>query len=79
MRDIWQTSNMKYGAKFGLATNPKKLESVAITRILERAAWEQGVRTKLPSGTKRHPWKVAHGFRKWFKTRAQLGGMDTKC
>lgn len=77
MRDIWQTSNMKYGAKFGLATNPKKLESVAITRILERAAWEQGVRTKLPSGTKRHPWKVVHGFRKWFKTRAQLGGMDT--
>ena len=29
MRDIWQTSNMKYGAKFGLATNPKKLKSQA--------------------------------------------------
>ena len=26
MRDLWQTSNMKYGAKFGLATHPKPLK-----------------------------------------------------
>ena len=27
MRDIWQTTNVDYGAKWGLATNPKKLKS----------------------------------------------------
>jgi hypothetical protein len=25
MRDLWQTTNMNYGAKWSLATNPKKL------------------------------------------------------
>ena len=55
----------------------RSLKSVAIARILERTAWEQGIRTKLPNGGRRHPWKVADGFRKWFKTRAQLAGMDT--
>src|ERR671921_442052 len=34
MRDLWQTTNMNYGAKFGLATNPKKLHSIAIKRLL---------------------------------------------
>ncbi|MDF2738575.1 MAG: hypothetical protein K0S93_2436 [Nitrososphaeraceae archaeon] len=37
MRDIWQTTNVNYGAKWGLATCPKKLNSYAIKRILERA------------------------------------------
>ena len=77
MRDIWQTSNMKYGAKFGLATNPKKLSSIAITRLLERAAWEQGLRKKLSANSKRHEWKVAHGFRKYFKTRTEFAGMKS--
>ena len=27
MRDLWQTTNMNYGARWGLATNPKKLKS----------------------------------------------------
>ncbi len=36
MRDIWQTTNVNYGAKWGLATYPKKLNSYAIKRILER-------------------------------------------
>ena len=36
MRDIWQTTNVNYGAKCGLATCPKKLNSYAIKRILER-------------------------------------------
>jgi integrase len=44
MRDLWQTSNMKYGAKFGLATYPKPLKSAAIKRLIERALWEQGIR-----------------------------------
>jgi integrase len=77
MRDIWQTTNMKYGARFGLATNPKKLKSSAITRILERAAWEQGVRKVLPNGCKRHEWKVAHGFRKYYKSCTEFVGMKS--
>jgi hypothetical protein len=71
MRDIWQTSNMKYGAKFGLATNPKKLKSSGIKRLIEQALWEQGIRSKLKPGVKRHEWKAAHGLRKFYKTRAE--------
>jgi hypothetical protein len=71
MRDLWQTSNMKYGAKFGLATHPKPLKSTAIKRLIERALWEQGIRQPLSSGTKRHEWKAAHGLRKYYKSRAE--------
>jgi hypothetical protein len=72
MRDLWQTTNMNYGAKWGLATYPRKLQSVAIKRLLDRALWEQGIRhTPLPAGVKRHEWKTAHGHRKFYKTRAE--------
>jgi hypothetical protein len=71
MRDIWQTTNITYGAKWGLATFPKKLNSSAIKRIIERALWEQGLRRPLRKGEKRHEWKAAHGFRKFYKTRAE--------
>ena len=47
MRDIWQTTNITYGANLGLATCPKKLKSSGIKRLLERALWEQGVRHPL--------------------------------
>jgi hypothetical protein len=47
MRDIWQTTNIDYGAKWGLATCPKKLKSNGIKRLLERALWEQGIRQPL--------------------------------
>jgi len=71
MRDMWQTHGMDYGAKFGLAENPKKLESVAVKRIIERGLWEQGIRKPLLDGMKHHEWKAAHGFRKFFKTKAE--------
>jgi hypothetical protein len=71
MRDIWQTTNIDYGAKLGLATCPKKLKSSGIKRLLERALWEQGIRQPLKEGAKRHEWKAAHGFRKFYKTRAE--------
>jgi hypothetical protein len=48
MRDFWQTTNMKYGARWGLATNPKRLQSIAVKRLLDRALCEQGVRYALP-------------------------------
>ena len=34
MMDIWQTTNTNYGAKWGHATIPKKIENVAIKRII---------------------------------------------
>lgn len=71
MRDIWQTTNMKYGARLGLATFPKKLKSSGIKRLLERALWEQGLRHTLKEKERRHEWKAAHGFRKFYKTHAE--------
>jgi len=71
MRNIWQTTNMDYGAKHGLATAPKKLKSSGIKRLIERALWEQGVREPLKEGERRHEWKAAHGFRKFYKTHAE--------
>jgi hypothetical protein len=71
MRDLWQTSNMKYGAKFGLATSPKRLKSSAIKRLIERALWEQGIRHILSPGRNRHEWKAAHGYRKYYKSHAE--------
>jgi hypothetical protein len=71
MRDLWQTTNVDYGFKNGLATSPKKLRSSGIKRIIERALWEQGIRHPLPVGIRRHEWKAAHGMRKFFKSRAE--------
>lgn len=71
MRDLWQTTNMNYGARWGLATNPKKLKSSGVKRLLERAVWEQAVRKPLTEGIKRHEWKIAHGYRKFYKSRAE--------
>jgi integrase len=71
MRDLWQTTNIDYGAKLGLATCPKKLKSSGLERILERALWEQGLRHPLTNGAKRHEWKAAHGFRKFYKSHAE--------
>jgi integrase len=71
IRDLWQTTNMNYGAKWGLATNPKRLKSSGIKRLLERALWEQGIRQPLIDNTRRHEWKAAHGLRKFYKTRAE--------
>ena len=71
MRDIWQTTNVNYGAIWGLATCPKKLNSYAIKRILERGLWSQGLRKNLKKGEKRHEYKAAHVFRKFYKTRTE--------
>jgi integrase len=71
MRDVWQTTNINCGAKIGLATAPKKLKSSGIKRLLERALWEEGIRQSLPYGVRRHDWKAAHGFRKFYKTHAE--------
>src|SRR3954447_16974773 len=71
MRDIWQTTNVEYGAKWGLATFPKKIQSSAIKRLINRALWEQGIRRPLENGIRRHEFKTVHGFRKFFKTHSE--------
>jgi hypothetical protein len=71
MRDLWQITNSDYGKKTGLATCPRKLKSGGIKSIIERALREQGLRKPLPLGKRRHEWKGAHGFRKFYKTRAE--------
>jgi integrase len=71
MRDLWQTTNVSYGARWGLATVPKKIKNTGIKRMLERALWDQGIRNKLKDGAKRHEFKAAHGFRKFYKSRAE--------
>jgi integrase len=75
MRDIWQITNVNCRAKSGLATSPKQLKSGGIRSLLRRALWEQGLRNPLPKGTKRHEWKIAHGFRKYYKSHAEQAGM----
>lgn len=71
MRDLWQITNSDYGKKTGLAEYPKKLKSSGIKSIIERALREQGLRKPLPPGRRRHEWKGAHGFRKFYKTCAE--------
>ena len=71
MRDLWQTTNINNRAKSGLATYPKKLKSSGIKRMIERTLWEQDIHQTLASGVKRHEWKVAHGFRKLYKSRTE--------
>ena len=68
MRDLWQTTDMNYGAKFGVATYPKRLKSSGIKSLLERAIRAQGLQKPLPPGVNRRDWKGAHGIRKYYKT-----------
>lgn len=75
MRNTWRTADVKRwqkSGKSGLATYPKKLQSGAIKKILSRALFEQGIRdAPLPEGVKRYEWKGAHGYRKFYKSRAE--------
>jgi hypothetical protein len=68
MRDLWQTTNVKYGANLGLATYPKQLKLNGIKSLLNRALWKQGVRV---STAKRHPFKMTHGYRKFAMSHAE--------
>ena len=72
MRDLWST---KRGCIEGFITAPRKLKATGVKRLVEDALWTQGVRTRLPTGKKRHEFQANHGFRKWFKTRCELAGM----
>ncbi len=56
MRDLWQTTEMNYGAYFGVATYPKKLACGGIKSLIERAIRAQGLSKPLLKGTKRREW-----------------------
>lgn len=72
MRDLWDT---RVAQGRGLVTKPKKLTSLGIKRLMERAIWAQGLRKKPEPGKKRHPYQANHSLRKWFKTRCEIAGM----
>lgn len=72
MRDAWQTTNMNYGTRWGLATSPRKLKSSGIKRLLDRAVREQEIRKPLIEGVNRHEWNIADGYRNFYKSRAEL-------
>jgi integrase len=73
MRDLWQTTEMNYGAKFGVATYPKQLKSSGIKSLIERALKAQGLVKPLNKQNKerRREWKGAHGLRKFYQTTAE--------
>jgi hypothetical protein len=72
MRDLWDT---RVAQGRGLVTKPKKLTSLGVKRLMERAIWAQGLRKRLEPGKKRHPYQANHSLRKWFKTRCEIAGM----
>ncbi len=67
MRDLWNVE--KYAR--GMVTVPKQLKPAGIKRLVERALHAQGIRKNLPDGKRRHEFQADHGFRKFFKTRAE--------
>lgn len=72
LRDKFETTSepQKPGAKMGLVTAPKKLQTNGIKKILIRAMRSQGIRQSLEKGVKRYEFKLAHGYRKYFFTNA---------
>jgi integrase len=68
MRDLWQTTEYRYGANYGVAKYPKILKHSGVKSLLERAARAQGIFKPLPTGVRRREWKIAHGIRKYTNT-----------
>jgi integrase len=77
LRDKFPTTpnDMKNAARKSLATNPVKLEVKGVSKVLRTAFYVQGLRDLLPKGERRHQFKLSHGFRKYYKTNAERGGM----
>jgi hypothetical protein len=80
MRDLWDTEAAirKNTHTVGLVTVPKKLSSVGVKRLIERALWAQGLRKDLEEGKKRHEFATCQALRKYFKTRCELAGVKPK-
>jgi hypothetical protein len=79
MRTLWDTALRERGTNARGASsdlhNPVRLSRKAMSNLIVRAEWAQGARTRLASGQRRHEFKEDHGFRKFFRTHAEHGGM----
>jgi hypothetical protein len=78
MRNLWNTEKIERKNSLHLKNginNPKKLTSIGVKRLMERALWTQKLRTKNNPSDRRYDFQTDHGFRKFFKTRCELGGM----
>ena len=76
MRNLWNSTKPTENSlakKF--VDFPERLNSLGVKRLVERALWSQGLRTKLKDGKKRHEFQTDHGFRKWFKTQCEMSEM----
>jgi integrase len=74
LRNVWNRNKGRRRTP-GIVTQPRKLESLGVKRIMETALWTQGLRHKLEPGKRRHEFQADHGLRKLFKTRCELAGM----
>jgi len=74
MRQLWNTKERYY---HGNITEPNKLKSSGIKRLIERNLWTQSIRKKSDIKKNRYEFQTNHGFRKWFKTRCELAGMKS--
>jgi len=71
MRNLWNSLRPEENSISRKSANtPEKLNSIGVKRLIERALWIQGLRSKLTNGKKRHEFQTDHGFRKWFKTQS---------
>jgi hypothetical protein len=43
MRNLWKTTNMKYGSKNGLAQNPRPSKSSGLKSLVGKALFQQNV------------------------------------
>ena len=78
MRNLWNTEKVKRKSSVILkndVSNPQKLTSIGIKRLMERALWTQNLRIKDDPSSKRYAFPVDHGFRRFYKTRCEIGGM----
>lgn len=59
LRNIWNR-NKGCRHKPGIVTQPRKLTSLGVKRIMERALWTEGLRQKLEPGKRRHEFQADH-------------------
>lgn len=67
MRDLFNITGNRMNWQ-GIAAKAKPLKHSGVKHLVERALWRSGLRIEK---RKRHEFAIDHGFRKYFKTRAE--------
>jgi hypothetical protein len=67
MRNLWKTTNIKYGSKNGLAKYPNRLKSSGVKSLVGKALFQQNVRPILEKGKKSHISKDCRDLAKTLK------------